>query len=58
MFGPFGVAETFQAIAGPLNLGPDALPQLTRNAIESAFVADDRRQLLRKTECGKVQREG
>ena len=47
MFGPFSVAETFDAIAARLNLGPGALPQLTRNAIESAFVSAARRVLLK-----------
>lgn len=46
MFGPFTVTETFEAIAGPLGLGPDAMRQLTRNGIQSAFVSEERRALL------------
>ena len=48
MFGPFTVAETFEAIAGPLGLGAADLLTLTRNGIESAFVTDARRALLRR----------
>jgi adenosine deaminase len=47
MFGPFTVAETFDAIAAPLNLDANALFQLTRNGIESAFVSEARRAALR-----------
>ncbi len=47
MFGPFTVADTFDAIAGPLGLGAATLLTLTRNGIESAFVTDERRSLLR-----------
>ena len=47
MFGPFTVAETFEAIAGPLRLGAADLLTLTRNGIESAFVTDSRRAWLR-----------
>jgi adenosine deaminase len=47
MFGPFTVAETFDEIAGPLGLGASSLLTLTRNGIESAFVTDERRSLLR-----------
>ena len=48
MFGPFTVAETFDAIAGPLHLDAGALLHLTHNGIESAFVSDARRSILRK----------
>ena len=48
MFGPFSVTETFAAIAAPLGLPGPALLQLTRNGIESAFVTDERRRLLRR----------
>jgi adenosine deaminase len=47
MFGPFTVAETFDAIAGPLGLGTADLLTLTRNGVESAFVTDARRAWLR-----------
>jgi adenosine deaminase len=47
MFGRFTVAETFEAIAGPLGLGAADLLTLTRNGIESAFVTDRRRVWLR-----------
>jgi adenosine deaminase len=47
MFGPFTVAETFAAVAGPLALAPGALRQLTLNAIETAFVSEERRDWLR-----------
>ncbi len=46
MFGPFGVEETFDAIAAPLGLDDAALAALTLNAIESAFVSEDRRAWL------------
>jgi adenosine deaminase len=46
MFGPFTVAATFDAIAGPLGLGAADLLALTRNGIESAFVTDSRRAWL------------
>jgi adenosine deaminase len=48
MFGPFTVTETFAAIAGPLQLAPDALRQLTMNGVETAFVSEERRQWLRE----------
>jgi adenosine deaminase len=48
MFGLFGVADTFAAIAGPLGLGDEALLRLTRNGLDSAFVTDARRGLLRQ----------
>jgi adenosine deaminase len=48
MFGPFTVAETFEAIAAPLGLDAQSLLALTRNGIESAFVTDPRRALLRQ----------
>ncbi len=48
MFGPFSVGETFDAIAGQLRLDAAALRQLTRNGIDSAFVSDARRALLRE----------
>jgi adenosine deaminase len=47
MFGPFTVAETFDEIAGPIGLDESALATMTRNAVESAFVSDDRRSELR-----------
>jgi adenosine deaminase len=47
MFGPFTVAETFDRIAGPLQLDESDLLTLTRNGIESAFVSDARRTWLR-----------
>jgi adenosine deaminase len=47
MFGPFTVAETFDAIAAPLRLTAADLLTLTRNGIESAFVTDSRRAWLR-----------
>ncbi len=48
MFGPFTVGETFDAIAGPLELQAEALGQMTRNAIDTAFVGEERRDWLRK----------
>jgi adenosine deaminase len=48
MFGPFTVGETFDAIAAPLGLGPSDLLALTRKGIESAFVTEARRALLRE----------
>jgi adenosine deaminase len=48
MFGPFTVGDTFRAISGPLGLGADAMSALTRNAIETAFVSDERRAWLRQ----------
>jgi len=48
MFGPFTVAETFETIAGPLHLAARALVQMTANAVESAFVSEERRTLLRR----------
>ena len=47
MFGPFSVGETFDAIAGALGVGAEALSQLTRNGIEAAFVTEERRAWLR-----------
>lgn len=47
MFGPFTVRETFDAISGTLGLPAEALAQLTRNAIETAFVSEERREWLR-----------
>ena len=47
MFGPFSVRQTFDAIEEPLGLGPDDLATLTRNAIDTAFVSEERRQHLR-----------
>jgi adenosine deaminase len=47
MVGPFSVAETFDEIAGVLGLGHAALAQLTANAVETAFVTPERRQMLR-----------
>jgi adenosine deaminase len=48
MFGPFTVGETFDAVAGPLGLGADDAVTLTRNAVETAFVTDERRRWLRQ----------
>jgi adenosine deaminase len=48
MFGPWTVRETFNAIAGPLGLRRADLLQLTRNGIESAFVTEARRDVLRR----------
>ena len=48
MFGPFTVAETFDAVAGPLGLTAEDLLALTVNGIESAFVTDARRAFLRQ----------
>ena len=47
MFGPFSVRQTFDAIDEPLGLGPADLAALTRNAVDTAFVSDARRQRLR-----------
>ncbi len=46
MFGPFTVTETFIEIAGPLRLDESHLAQLTRHAIDAAFVTDERRAWL------------
>ncbi len=48
MFGPFTVADTFDVVAGPLGLDAGATAALTRNAIETAFVSDERRRWLRQ----------
>jgi adenosine deaminase len=48
MFGPWTVRETFNAIAGPLGLHAADLLRLTRNGIESAFVTEERRDVLRR----------
>lgn len=48
MFGPFTVAETLDAIAGPLHLDATASRQLARNGIQSAFVSEARRGVLRQ----------
>jgi adenosine deaminase len=47
MFGPFSVRQTFDALEEPLGLGPGDLATLTFNAIETAFVSDERREYLR-----------
>jgi adenosine deaminase len=47
MFGPLTVSETFDEIAGPLGLDESSLATMTRNAVESAFVSDERRSELR-----------
>jgi len=47
MFGPFNVQQTFDALEAPLGLSPDDFATLTRNAVETAFVSDERRQHLR-----------
>ena len=46
MFGPFSVAETLDAIAAPLGLDRPAMVQLSRNAIASAFISEERRRVL------------
>jgi adenosine deaminase len=48
MFGPFTVAETFEAVAQPLGLDEEELRQLTRNGIDTAFVTEERREWLRR----------
>jgi adenosine deaminase len=48
MFGPFTVAETFDAIAGPLGLNDADLLALTHHGIASAFVTETRRAWLRQ----------
>jgi adenosine deaminase len=47
MFGPFSVQQTFDALEEPLGLGAADLAALTRNALETAFVSDERRAHLR-----------
>jgi adenosine deaminase len=47
MFGPMTVGETMAAIAGPLGLDDTHLARLTRNAVDAAFVTDERRAFLR-----------
>jgi adenosine deaminase len=47
MFGPVSVQQTFDAIEQPLGLGPADLAALTRHAVETAFVTDERRAWLR-----------
>ena len=48
MFGAFSVADMWEEIADALPLGAEALRQMTRNAIDGAFVSDERRSLLRQ----------
>jgi adenosine deaminase len=48
MFGCFSVADTFAAIATPLGLGDETARALARNGVESAFVTEERRTLLRR----------
>jgi adenosine deaminase len=48
MFGPFTVAGTFDAIAGPLSLDARAMAALTGHAIDTAFVSEERRHWLRQ----------
>ena len=48
MFGPLHVTETFARIARPLGLSGESLLQLTRNGLESAFISEERRALLRE----------
>jgi adenosine deaminase len=48
MFGPWTVRETFIAIAGPIGLCATDLLRLTRNGVESAFVTEERRDVLRR----------
>jgi adenosine deaminase len=55
MFGPFTVGETFDAIAAPLGLEASDLLTLTRNGIESAFVTDVRRALLRERLAERIR---
>ena len=47
MFGPVSVQQTFDAIEQPLGLILADLAALTRNAIDTAFVTDERRAWLR-----------
>jgi|WetSurMetagenome_2_1015567.scaffolds.fasta_scaffold87858_2 adenosine deaminase len=47
MFGPFTVSETYEAVAGPLGLDEQALARITWNAVETAFVSEERRDWLR-----------
>lgn len=47
MFGPFTVGETLQVIAGPLRLDSRSLDRLQHNALETAFVSEERRVLLK-----------
>ena len=54
MFGPFSVQQTFDAIESPLGLGPADLAALTRNALETAFVSDERRAHLRALARNRV----
>jgi adenosine deaminase len=48
MFGPFTVAETFAAIAGPMGLGRDHPAVFAAHALETAFVSAERRERLRQ----------
>jgi adenosine deaminase len=48
MFGSFSVADTFNVLAPALGLSRSAGRLLTRNGIETAFVSDQRRALLRE----------
>ncbi len=48
MFGPMTVGETMKTIAGPLGLDETHLARLTRNALDAAFVTDERRAFLRR----------
>jgi adenosine deaminase len=48
MFGPFSVQQTWDAIEAPVGLGPADLASLTRNALATAFVSDERRAHLRR----------
>jgi adenosine deaminase len=47
MVGSFSVAHSFETVRGPLGLEASALSALTQNAIETAFVTDERRAWLR-----------
>lgn len=47
MFGAASVGETFERVAAPLGLGEEALAQMTTNAVETAFVSEERRRWLR-----------
>jgi adenosine deaminase len=47
MFGPFSVAETLSLVLDTLGLDRAAWLQLSRNGVQSAFVSEARRRILR-----------
>jgi adenosine deaminase len=49
MFGTFTVREVFDVTAPRIGLESEALRQMTRNAIDTAFVSDERREWLGRT---------